>query len=163
MVREMLDQLDERIIREISISSQGSYRQIAKRLGVHPTTLIQRIKNLEEKGVILGNRANLDYLKLGYEFMAMVHVYVEGDLLEVQKKMRELQNVVGIFDVTGECDSIVWVACKNREEFSGTIKRMLTIGGVKKTSTYVILNVIKDPYEFIPEFEESEGDEQQDD
>jgi DNA-binding Lrp family transcriptional regulator len=149
----MLDELDQRIVREICISSQGSYRQIAKRLGVHPTTLIQRVKNLEDNGVILGYRANVDYLKLGYEFMAMVHVYVEGDILTVQKSMREIDSIVAIFDVTGECDSIVWVACKNREEFSGVIKKMLVIEGVTKTNTYVILNVIKDPYEFIPEFD----------
>ena len=145
----MLDELDKRIINELSISSQGSYRQIAKRLGVHPTTLIQRIKGLEEQGIILGYRANVDYLKLGYEFMAMVHIYVKGDLLDVQKRMRRLKNVVAIFDVTGECDSIAWVACRSREEFSGIIKQMLTIKGVIKTNTYVILNVIKGPFEFI--------------
>ncbi len=150
----MLDEMDERIIEELCTSSQGSYRKIAKRLGIHPTTLIQRVNHLEEQGVILGYRAHVDYLEIGYEFMALVHVYVEGDLLEVQKKMRELDSVVAVFDVTGECDSIVWVACKNREEFSGIVKHMLTLNGVKKTNTYVILNVIKDPHEFIPKFEE---------
>lgn len=154
----MLDELDERIIKEICVSSQGSYRQIAKRLGVHPTTLIQRMKHLEESGVILGYRANVDYLKLGYEFMALVHVYVEGDLLEIQGRMRHIENIVGIFDVTGECDSIAWVACKNRDEFSGVIKQMLTINGVKKTNTYVILNVIKEPHEFVPQFDQDEED-----
>ncbi|MGD0057160.1 MAG: Lrp/AsnC family transcriptional regulator [Methanomassiliicoccales archaeon] len=149
-----LDDLDKRIIEELCISSQGSYRQIAKRLGVHPTTLIQRVKNLEEQDVIKGYRANVDYLKLGYEFMAIVHIYVEGDLLEVQRKIKEIDKVVAVFDVTGECDSIAWVACRNREEFSGVVKRMLTLPGVKKTNTYVVLNVIKDPYNFIPELME---------
>jgi DNA-binding Lrp family transcriptional regulator len=147
----VLDDLDKRIVEELCISSQGSYRQIAKRLGVHPTTLIQRVKNLEEQGMIKGYRANVDYLKLGYEFMAIVHIYVEGDLLDVQKKIKEIDSVVAVFDVTGECDSIAWVVCKNREEFSGVIKRMLTLPGVKKTNTHVVLNVIKDPYNFIPE------------
>lgn len=145
-----LDELDRKIVEELCISSQGSYRQIAKRLGIHPTTLIQRVKNLEEHGVIKGYRANVDYLKLGYEFMAIVHVYVEGDLLEVQRNIKEIENVVAVFDVTGECDSIAWVACKNRDEFSSVVKRMLTLPGVKKTNTYVVLNVIKDPYNFIP-------------
>ncbi len=152
----MLDELDQKIIREVCLSSQGSYRQIAKRLGVHPTTLIQRMKNLEEKGIILGYRADVNHLKLGYEFMALVHVYVEGDILSVQERMREIDSIVAIFDVTGECDSIVWVACKNREEFSSVIKQMLVIEGVKKTNTHVILNVIKDPYEFIPDFDSDE-------
>ena len=149
----MLDELDKRIIEELCISSQGSYRQIAKRLGVHPTTLIQRIKNMEEQGIILGYRANVDYLKLGYEFMALVHIYVEGDMLDVQGKIKAMDSVICIFDVTGECDSIAWVACKDRDEFSELIKRMLTIHGVKKTSTYVVLNVIKDPFQFIPKLD----------
>lgn len=154
MDEESLDELDKRIVEELCISSQGSYRQIAKRLGIHPTTLIQRVKSLEERGIIKGYRANVDYLKLGYEFMALVHVYVEGDLLDVQRRIKEIDDVVAIFDVTGECDSIAWVVCRNREEFSGVIKRMLTLPGVKKTNTYVVLNVIKDPYDFIPELVE---------
>jgi DNA-binding Lrp family transcriptional regulator len=147
----MLDELDKRIIEELCISSQGSYRQIAKRLGVHPTTLIQRVKNLEEQGIVKGYRANVDYLKLGYEFMALVHIYTEGDILDVQTKIKAMDNVLAIFDVTGECDSIAWVACKNRDQFSDLIKRMLTIHGIKKTNTYVVLNMIKDPYQFIPD------------
>jgi DNA-binding Lrp family transcriptional regulator len=62
---------------------------------------------------------------------------------------------VAVFDVTGECDSIAWVACKNREEFSAVIKSMLQIKGVKKTNTYVVLNMIKDPFQFLPRFGES--------
>lgn len=155
MASNNLDELDKRIIKEMCTSSQGSYRQIAKRLGVHPTTLIQRVKNLEELGIIHGYRAHVDYLKLGYEFMAIVHIYVEGDLLDVQQRIKALKDVVAVFDVTGECDSIAWVACKNREEFSAVIKSMLQIKGVKKTNTYVVLNMIKDPFQFMPRFGES--------
>lgn len=147
----MLDELDNRIIEELCTSSQGSYRQIAKRLGIHPTTLIQRVKNLEELGIINGYRAKVDHLKLGYEFMALVHIYVEGDLIDVQGKVKSMKNVMAVFDVTGECDSIAWVACKNREEFSGVVKKMLMIPGVKKTNTHVVLNMMKDPFNFIPD------------
>ncbi|HQQ24930.1 MAG TPA: AsnC family transcriptional regulator, partial [Methanomassiliicoccales archaeon] len=105
----MLDELDKRIIEELCKSSQGSSRAIAKRLGIHPTTLIQRVRNMESRNVIRGYRANVDYMKLGYEFMAIVHIYVEGDLITVQQSIKELKNVVAVLDVTGECDSIVWV------------------------------------------------------
>jgi DNA-binding Lrp family transcriptional regulator len=147
-----LDDLDKRIILQLCTSSQGSYRQIAKRLGIHPTTLIQRVKRLEELGILKGYRAQVDYLKLGYEFMAIVHISVEGDLLDVQQKIMQLKDVVAVYDVTGECDSIAWVACRSREEFSGVIKSMLQIRGVKKTNTYVVLNMIKDPFQFLPDF-----------
>ena len=151
---KMLDDLDKRIVEALCISSHGSYRHLAKRIGVNPTTLIQRVKNLEERGILRGYRANVDYQKLGYEFMAIVHIYIEGDPLESQRKIKDMDNVVAFVDVTGECDSIAWVMCKNRDEFSCLIKRMLTLPGVKKTNTHVVLNLIKDSSSFIPRLTE---------
>lgn len=150
MPPETLDDLDKRIVEELCVSSQGSYRQIAKRLGVHPTTLIQRVKNLESRGVINGYRAIVDYLQLGYEFMAMVHIYVEGDILKIQQEVTAIDQVISVFDVTGEYDSIAWVACGNRGEFSEVVKSILAIEGVRKTNTSVILNIVKDPMLFVP-------------
>ena len=144
------DELDKRIIEMLCTSSQGSYRQIAKNLGVHPTTLIQRVKSLETKGVINGYRANVNYMRLGFEFMAMVHIYVDGDLIEVEKDIMDIDQVVSVFDVTGDFDCIAWVACRDREEFSNVVKEILSIEGVRKTNTSVILNVVKDPFHFIP-------------
>ena len=145
-----LDNLDRRIINEMSESSQGSYRQIAKRLGIHPTTLIQRVKSLEERGIIKGYRATLDLQKVGFEFMAMVHMDVEGDLIEVQSVIKGMPSVVAVYDVTGEWDSITMLACNSRDELSRAVKQLLQVPGVKKTNTYMILNVIKDPFDFLP-------------
>ena len=66
------DELDRRIIEMLCKSSQGSYRQLAKQLGVHPTTLIQRVKNLESKGVVKGYRAKIDYIAMGYDYTGSV-------------------------------------------------------------------------------------------
>lgn len=145
------DQLDRRIIELLCRSSQGSYRQIAKQLGVHPTTLIQRVKTLESKGVINGYRANIDYMRLGFDFMGIIQVYVDKNMLGVQESITALPQVIAVFDVTGECDSIVWIACKDREEFSTIVKSILMIDGVKKTNTSVVLNVMKDPFNFVPD------------
>jgi DNA-binding Lrp family transcriptional regulator len=160
MAGETLDNLDKKIVEELCSSSQGSYRQIAKRLGVHPTTLIQRVKSLEAKGVINGYRAIVDYLKLGYEFMGVVHIYVEGDLLEIQKKIMYIDQVISVFDVTGDYDSIAWVACVDRDEFSDVVKRILAIRGVKKTNTSVILNIVKDPMKFVPHLLDKEPEQE---
>ena len=66
------DELDKRIIEMMCNSSQGSYRQLAKQMGVHPTTLIQRVKTLEAKGVIKGYRAKVDYVAMGYDYNGLV-------------------------------------------------------------------------------------------
>ena len=149
-VREF-DELDRRIVELMCRSSQGSYRQIAKQLGIHPTTLIQRVKNLEAKGVINGYRAKVDYMRLGFDYMGIIQVYVEKNMLDVQETIRSIPQVLAVFDVTGECDSIVWIACRDRDEFSNIVKSILKIEGVQKTNTSVVLNVMKDPADFIPQ------------
>ena len=149
-IREF-DELDRRIVELMCRSSQGSYRQIAKQLGVHPTTLIQRVKNLEAKGVINGYRAKVDYMRLGFDYMGIIQVYVDKNMLDVQETIRSIPQVLAVFDVTGECDSIVWIACRDRDEFSNIVKSILMIEGVQKTNTSVVLNIMKDPSDFIPQ------------
>ncbi|MDR2846353.1 MAG: Lrp/AsnC family transcriptional regulator [Candidatus Methanoplasma sp.] len=146
---EDYDELDRRIIELLCTSSQGSYRQIAKQLGVHPTTLIQRVKAMETKGVIKGYRAKVDYVNLGFEYMGIVHIYAEN-VVEVQKALLNIPQVIAVFDVTGDSDCIVWISCLDRDDFSGTVKVINAIKGVRKTNTSVVLNVVKDPNDFIP-------------
>ena len=149
MSLEDYDELDKRIIELLCRSSQGSYRQIAKQLNVHPTTLIQRVKNLESKGVIQGYRASVDYMKLGFEYMGMVSVYAEN-VVSVQDEIAKIPQVISIFDVTGESDCMAWIACIDRDEFSAAVKAINAIDGVKKTNTSVIMGINKDPFSYIP-------------
>ena len=149
MSLEDYDELDKRIIELLCRSSQGSYRQIAKQLNVHPTTLIQRVKNLESKGVIQGYRASVDYMKLGFEYLGMVSVYADN-VVSVQDEIAKIPQVISIFDVTGESDCMAWIACIDRDEFSAAVKAINAIDGVKKTNTSVILGIKKDPFSYIP-------------
>ncbi len=146
---EDYDDLDRKIIELLCTSSQGSFRKIAKQLNVHPTTLIQRVKILETKGVINGYRAKIDYMNLGFEYMGIVHVYAE-DVLNVQSKIKDMPQVMAVYDVTGDADCIAMISCRDRDEFSETVKKINAVEGVKKTNTAVVLNVIKDPGDFIP-------------
>ncbi len=148
----LLDETDRRIISEVKRSSSGSYRKIAKRVGIHPATLIERLRRLERENVILGYTAFIDYSKIGYEFMAFIHVRIsKGKMLEVQANISKLKGVVSVYDITGEYDSIVRVACKGRSELSNLVKKIHAMPGVEHTNTQVILNVVKDGHDFIPE------------
>ena len=146
---EEFDDLDRKIINLLATSSEGSFRQQAKQIGVHPTTLIQRVRNLESKGVINGYRAKIDYMRLGFEYMGLVSVYAEN-VVTVQDQIAKIPQVISIFDVTGESDCIAWIACIDRDEFSNVVKAINAIPDVKKTNTSVILGIKKDPFTYIP-------------
>lgn len=143
------DELDKRIIEMLCNSSQGSYRQLAKQMGVHPTTLIQRVKTLEAKGVIKGYRAKVDYVAMGYDYNGLVQVYTDN-IESVEKELVNIPEVAAVYDVTGEADVVVYLCCLDRDEFSAAVKRINNLPGVVKTNTSVILNIVKPESDFIP-------------
>ena len=145
----MIDKTDEEILHELHRNCRGSYREIASRLKLHPTTLISRMQKLEKTHVIRGYGANVDLGKLGYEFMGMVQIKIaKGKLLEAQEKISRLRGVVAVYDITGEYDSVAIIAAKGRDSFSQTIKSFLAIPYIEHTNTQVILNTVKEAWQF---------------
>ena len=148
----VIDELDEKILAELQRNSRASYRQLAKRVGVSPATLITRMARLERDKVVLCYSADLDYSRLGYEFTAVIEVTIrKGALLEVQKRIAHMPGVVSVYDVTGGSDSIVIARTKSSREFSRLVKKILAIDNVERTNTHVILNVLKEDYKLMPD------------
>ena len=88
-------------------------------------------------------------MNLGYEYMGIVQINAD-DVVKIQKKLIEIPQVTSIYDVTGDSDCIVIISCLDREDFSKTVKNINSLEGVNKTNTSVVLNIIKDPSEFVP-------------
>jgi len=144
-----LDKTDVEILAALRQNSRLSFRQMARKLGIHPTTLISRVGRLEKSGVVLGYGANLDLGKLGYDFMGVVQIKIaKGKLLEAQEKISRMRGVVAVYDVTGEYDSVAIIAAKTRESFSQLIKSFLHLPLVEHTNTQVILKVVKPTWRF---------------
>lgn len=149
-----LDELDEKILDELRHNSRESFRRLAARLRVSPATIIQRVKKLESAGVVRGYGVNIDYSRLGYDYMGVTEITIrKGALLEVQRQIALMPGVVSVFDVTGQSDSLVVSRCKSRGEFSALLKKILSIDNVERTNTHVVLNVVKENSLMQPGFE----------
>ncbi len=141
------DDLDRKIIDELLQNARDSGRNIAKRLGVSTSTFLQRLSRLEKEGIIKGYSPNLDFSKLGYDFMGIIEVVIrKGSLIDVQRKIAGMPGVSAVYDLTGGSDAMVLVKCRSRVELSKLVKAILAIPEVERTNTHVILNVIKEDY-----------------
>lgn len=149
--QKKLDRLDRDIIRKVSESSQGSYRQLAQRVDAHPSTFMQRIKSLESRGIIRGYRAKLDYFAMGFSYMGLVQIYSE-DIVRAEKDLSDIEEVMAVYDVTGEADAVAMVVCEDRDAFNQVIKRIGQLPSVRKSNTSIILDVVKSPDDFVPNF-----------
>ncbi len=144
---EKIDDIDMRIIGLLQDDSRLSYNKIAHKLGISVGTALNRVKNLEDKGILKGYTVIVDPNKVGYSLTAIILIQAEGThLLDVEKEVAKIQNVISVYDITGDFDFVVIARFKDRESLNAFIKGLLTIPYVKRTVTNVALNVIKEDF-----------------
>ena len=142
-----LDETDVKILKTLTLDARLSSRQIAKQCGVSISTVLSRIKRMENEGIIRGYAALLDHEKLGYELTVVTEITVsKGRLLEVENEIARLPNVCCVYDVTGLIDAAIIAKFHNREELGKFTKRLLAIPFVERTNTHVVLTSIKEDF-----------------
>ena len=142
---DSLDALDLDIIKLLKKDARSSSRKIAKALKIAPSTVIARIRKLEKMNIIKGYTITLDYSQLGYNFPVIIDVKVsKGQLFEVEKEIAKNDNVIAVYDITGEFDVTVLATFKSRKELDKFIKDLQRMEYVERTYTKLILNTIKE-------------------
>jgi len=131
-----MDELDEKILGILNEDARKSYREIARELNVSLTTVSNRIKRMEDDQVIERYIPLLNQEKMGYDLTAVINVKIShGKLLEVQQRISKDKHVSGVYDITGEWDSLIIAHFKDRRDLNGFIKGVLSMDNVEKTNT----------------------------
>lgn len=141
----MVDDLDRRIIALLQKNARLSYREVARELNVAVGTVYNRIKKLEEEGVIRGYAPILDYEKLGFGLTALIGIKAQGrKITEIERKIAEKENAMMVYDITGEFDIFVIAKFRDRADMNRFVKWLLSLDGVEKTNTSVAMQVVKE-------------------
>jgi len=142
---DRIDEVDLKIINLLQEDSRLSFNKISSKLGISVGTAFNRIKSLEEKGVLKGYTVLVDPAKLGYTMTALVLIQAEGaHLSDVESEIAKIDNVVSVYDITGDFDIAVIARFIDRKGLNEFIKKLLAAPYVKRTVTNIILNVVKE-------------------
>ena len=146
----MIDETDENILKEYLEDSRRSYREIARKIKVSPGTVMSRIKDLEEKGIITKYTAQLDHEKLGYDMTVITEITIsKGMVEEVGRKISKSKEACAIYNVTGDSDLMVVAKFKNREDLTNFTKRILKIENVERTNTHLAFMTLKEDFNIL--------------
>jgi len=146
----VLDDTDRKILLECIEDSRQSYREMARKIGVSPGTVVSRIRDMEEKGIIEKYSAKLNYEKLGYDLTVITEVTVSnGMIVEVGHEITKLREACAIYNVTGDADVMVLAKFKNRNELSNFTKRVLKLPNVERTKTHLVLITLKEDFNIL--------------
>lgn len=148
MAEYKLDEKDFAILDLLQQNARQSVFQIAKKTGIPPTTIHNRIRKLKHNGVIERYSIHISREKTGQNVCALVFVYLNNDLLESSSKKGGLArqfakypNVGEVFETTGACDIIVKVYGSSIKELTDfVINKIREVKGVTKTETIIALS-----------------------
>jgi Lrp/AsnC family transcriptional regulator, leucine-responsive regulatory protein len=137
-----VDAIDVALLSELASDARQSQRGLARKLGVSPSAVADRLARLERNGVIRGYRVDVDWVALGYPVIVYLAVTVGPgmDLSEVITAIRALPETGEMSVVTGPHDLLVRLRLRDhthlRELLLGGV---FQIEGVQRTETFLSL------------------------
>ena len=142
-----MDDIDLKALRLLARSGRMTWAELAQHLGLSAPSSAERVRRLEEAGVVKRYGAVLDREALGYGFAAMVgvdlsHPRHRAKFLEIVAKAPE---ILECHHVTGDHDYVLKVACRNAADLDRLINDVLKQGtAVARTRTMIVLSTAND-------------------
>lgn len=121
----MIDDIDRRILELVQLDARRSNKELATEVGVSPSTMVNRLRNLEQAGTIRGYHADVDPLALGREVQAMVMVTLQpkspSAVAEFEAAIWALEQTIAISLMTGEFDILVHMSDRSVSALAETV------------------------------------------
>ena len=136
---------DIELLRCLNKNGKASQRELAASTGTALGTVNSHIKNLEKEKIIKGYYAELNPEKVGYNLNAIINLRIsKGKIMDLQDSISKHPQVFGVYDVTGEWDSLILARFKDRQEMDSFIKTTLSQKNVERSNTSLVLNTVKE-------------------
>ena len=137
-----LDEIDHQILDILIDNTRIPFTDISKRLVISAGTVHVRVKKMEESGIIKGSSLNLDYVKLGYSFIAYVGIFLEktNTTSEVLKTLNEIPFVTVAHITTGKFNIFCKVRARDTQHAKDIIFTIDDIFGVSRTETMISMD-----------------------
>jgi Lrp/AsnC family leucine-responsive transcriptional regulator len=131
-----IDATDRKIIGELTCDGRVSLAELGRRVNLSSPAVAERVRRLEQVGVITGYRAELDPRMLGYQLTAIVRIKpAAGQLPRIPELAAEIPQVGECHRITGEDCFYLKVHLRSIEDLSSLLDRFLAFG---ETTTSII-------------------------
>lgn len=140
-----LDEVDKIILNMLQEDARKPFKEMAEKAGVSEATIHVRVKRLQKEGVIKGFKAIVDPKLVGKSTTAFILVKADQRTFsKAMEKIKGMDDVYEVYDVTGSYYAILKVRTKDTEELASLIDEIGSVEGVTATETAVVLRSIKE-------------------
>ena len=121
MASKDLDAIDRSILEILQVDGRITNQELASRIGLSPRACLDRVRKLERSGLISGYMAVLDPRLIGAPMTIVVDVTLKDQTQAThhrfEQRMRQADEVVECFLVSGPCDYVLRLACRDLDHY----------------------------------------------
>ena len=142
-----LDELDVSILKELQKDCRTPVQVIAQKVNTPASTVHYRLKRLDEQNYIKGYYAAIDAEKVEKDYLTIMQVrasYGKDYHTEIGNKLANLPGVWAVYFLLGEWDFQVLTRSKDRNEYMKLLEKVMSMPGIERTSSLVVIKSIKE-------------------
>ena len=142
-MKPLFDEIDRKILKFLIANARMPFLEIARECGISGAAIHQRIKKLEDSGVILGSRLIVDPKRMGFDVCAFISIRIQDPQLQLTtvEELKRIPEIVECHFITGTYNVMVKLYCVDNDHLMKTIFNcILPVPGVSTTQTYISLN-----------------------
>ena len=146
-----MDAIDYKILKILQKNARETASNISKEIHLSVSAVIERIRKMEETGVIKEYTIIIDEKKTGNEMTALMEVSLEHPKFfdSFADAIQKLEYIVSCYYQTGDFDLIIRISCHSSDELEEIHRQVMSLPGVDATRTHVVLKNVKNIYSAI--------------
>jgi len=137
-LKNKVDILNLKILECLQLNARESFVSIGKKVGLTPPAVAERVKKMEDLGIIEGYKTIVSHSKVGLQLKAIVALRAfVGKLKPLLNKVSSFEEVVNCYRITGNENIIMEVVLKDQSHLEQFIDTLISYG---ETRTHIILS-----------------------
>ncbi len=157
MPNNKLDKIDLKIIQILQENSKITNLDLSKNIGLSPAPTLERVKKLEQSGIIESYHAQVNPQTIGLSVKTFVLVSLawqkENALNNFLDKVKSIQEITECYIITGEADFLIKIVCQDIPTYEQLLFKTLSqIEEIERLKTLMTLSTVKDskvlPYRY---------------
>ncbi|WP_374355771.1 Lrp/AsnC family transcriptional regulator [Chitinimonas sp.] len=139
-----IDKIDREILEILRVNARATFKELGERVCLSANAVAERVRHLQEAGVILGYHARVNLSLLELPLQACIDIKLSPGTSAASFEAG-LHGIAGILEatlMTGSFDYVLRVACRNQEALVNLTERLRANGAVQETYTRMLLRSV---------------------
>lgn len=145
-ITRTLDEIDLQILHILQDKARVPNAEVSRQVGMAPSAVLERIRKLEERGIIEGYEVRINPAAFAQGLVAFLFIEVDpADSAQLDERLAQVAGVQEIHQIAGPDGYLVKLRAANPGELGRILREEIQrFPGVRATRTQIVLNTIKD-------------------